>query len=159
MNFVNRHMIVWSVGRGCSLLIEGCAGKKINRFAEAFVLLTEASLCEGVALWIFARYGEAHWWWMDLCWSMLILHKTFEGVKIFNSYLPDVQCAPLTTPLVQSAKFVLSNWAQRKGAFMHNKYRSGLTNTTATQGKSLSHTVHCIDGAPTGHIWEGCAYV
>ena len=60
MNFVNRHMIVWSVGRGCGLLIEGCAGKKINRFAEAFVLLTEASLCEGVALCIFARYGEAH---------------------------------------------------------------------------------------------------
>ena len=58
MNFVNRHMIVW---RGCGLLIEGCAGKKINRFAEAFVLLTEASLCEGVALWIFAIYGEAHW--------------------------------------------------------------------------------------------------
>ena len=61
MNFVNRHMTVWRVGGVCVLLIEGCAGKKINRFAEAFVLLTEASFCEGVALCIFARYGEARW--------------------------------------------------------------------------------------------------
>ena len=61
MNFVNRHTIEWSVGRGCGLLIEGCAGKKINRYAEAFVLLREALLCEGVALCIFARYGGARW--------------------------------------------------------------------------------------------------
>ena len=54
-------MIVWSVVRGCSLLIEGCAGKKINGFADLLMLFTEASLCEGVALCIFARYGGARW--------------------------------------------------------------------------------------------------
>ena len=53
MNFVNRHTIEWSV--------EGCAGKKINGFADLLMLFTEASLCEGVALCIFARYGEARW--------------------------------------------------------------------------------------------------